>query len=515
MQGTLRDWKLELTLNSSATTIKTGNKGGSWVAWLRQSHLAETEPCHSRERGMAAQVHVLAIEDEYFEYWHNQTFGEYDVRLLTPVHFCEVPIASCQGQTRYRNPLHVDVFRVLSLEDTATLGWLTDVHRSRFDGPGSPGAGGAGDGAGPGAGAVAATPGAGGQGLEPGAPGIAGLAAALGDRDRGDLENQARLGALRAQKAERMEAADERGQEPGRRERGDERDRPKRRTQSGDLLDELQGRRPKEPRLSALDLGNLEKKEKKLKQKKKKQKKREEKGQESSSVSTSSTSSDDQVFRGAALPKGMERLRRVHQKHPGRIASRSLQRLQELLMNAQGRGTAFQEEETAMLPAVAVGYLAQVFFQQHPPSVVGLRSSKELRTLAHCIDLICRNDPLRSLDMMIQRLKAIELSHIQCNWHQASQLELVMSEDQLATFRQEVNAAQQEVKADLALQQGAGQRRWSRPWRYEAPGTGDAPKTGDVKEGGGGDKPPDNAQREPRKGKGKGKKGGKKGGYRW
>ena len=75
-----------------------------------------------------------------------------------------------------------------------------------------------------------------------------------------------------------MEAADERGQGPGRRERGDERDRPKRRTQSGDLLDELQGRRPKEPRLSALDLGNLEKKEKKLKQKKKKQKKREEEG---------------------------------------------------------------------------------------------------------------------------------------------------------------------------------------------------------------------------------------------
>lgn len=39
MQGTLRDWKLELTLNSSATTIETGNKGGSWVAWLRQSHV--------------------------------------------------------------------------------------------------------------------------------------------------------------------------------------------------------------------------------------------------------------------------------------------------------------------------------------------------------------------------------------------------------------------------------------------------------------------------------------------
>ena len=64
-----------------------------------------------------------------------------------------------------------------------------------------------------------------------------------------------------------------------------------------------------------------------------------------------------------------------------------------------------------MLPTVAVGYLTQVFFLQHPPSAVGLRSSKELRTLARCIDLICRNDPLRSLEVMIQRLKAIELSH--------------------------------------------------------------------------------------------------------
>ena len=41
--------------------------------------------------------------------------------LLTPAHFCEVPVASCSSQTRYRNPLHIDVFRVLSLEEATTL----------------------------------------------------------------------------------------------------------------------------------------------------------------------------------------------------------------------------------------------------------------------------------------------------------------------------------------------------------------------------------------------------------
>ena len=226
---------------------------------------------------------------------------------------------------------------------------------------------------------------------------------------------------------------------------------------------------------------------------KKKQKKKEERGQYSSSEATSSTSSDD---------FGMERPRRVHQKHPGRIASRSLQRPQELLMNPQGRGTAFLEEENSMLRALAVGYLTQVFSHQ---STVGLRSSKGLRTLAHCIDLICRSDPLRSLDVLIRRLKAIELSHIQGNWQQASQLELVMSEGQLATFRQEVKAAQQEVKADLALQHGGSQRRWPRPWRYDVPMTSDTPKTGEGKEGGGGDNPPpENARREPRKGRRRG-----------
>ena len=55
------------------------------------------------------------------------------MNLLTPVHVCEVPAGSCGSQTRYCNPLRIDVFRVMTLEDTASLGWLTDVRPALKD----------------------------------------------------------------------------------------------------------------------------------------------------------------------------------------------------------------------------------------------------------------------------------------------------------------------------------------------------------------------------------------------
>jgi hypothetical protein len=323
------------------------------------------------------------------------------------------------------------------------------------------------------------------------------------------VERQAERDALRLEKAERRDEKARRAEAAGGQKAKEGLGERKRKVETDELMQELQARVPKGPRLSALDLDTHEKKGKKRRRKKRgRSKKRDD---ETGSSESSSSSSSGELFRGAALPRGMEKLRRVHQTYPGRIASRSLQRLQELLMNAQGRGTAFQEEENSQLPAVAVGYLTQVFFMQNPPQVVGMRSSKELRTIAHCIDLIARNDPLRALDVLVQRLKSIELAHLQGNWSQASQLELVMSDEQTATFRQEIKAAQLEVKADRSLNQdGRSTQRW-RPWRPESTGQADPSRQEAAKDG---DQPPENNQNRPRKGRGKGKKGGKKG-YRW
>ena len=378
--------------------------------------LAEVDELHVGDRGVTGLMHVLAIEDGYYEYWHEQTYGKYDRSLLTPVHFCEVAMSSCGVHTMYRSPLHVDVFRVVSLEEANLLAWLSDVHKSRIEGPSGTHPGGAtgGEGLGPFApagvtGGVDAEGDRGGL-AQTGAAGLQGLAKALGDGGRAEVERQAEREAQRLKKAERREERDNKpdGAE-GQRAKESRGDR-KRKVETEELMDELQARVPKGPRLSALDLDTHEKKGKKRRRKKRG---RSAKRDESGSSDSSSSSSSGELFRGAALPRGMEKLRRVHQTYPGRIASRSLQRLQELLMNAQGRGTAFQEEENSQLPAVAVGYLSQVFFVQNPPQVVGMRSSKELRTIAHCIDLIARNDPLRALDVLVQRLKAIELAHLQ------------------------------------------------------------------------------------------------------
>ena len=89
-----------------------------------------------------------------------------------------------------------------------------------------------------------------------------------------------------------------------------------------------------------------------------------------------------------------------------------------------------------------------------------------------------------------------------------AQLELVASDEQMATFRQELKAAQLEVKAGRSLNQdGRSAQRW-RAWRPESGGRADQETAKD------GDQPPENNQKSPKKDRGKGKKGGKKG-YRW
>lgn len=125
-----------------------------------------------------------------------------------------------------------------------------------------------------------------------------------------------------------------------------------------------------------------------------------------------------------------------------KIASLTLLRMRELVAMTQGRGTA--EESENPLPAVATPYLIQVLFNKYPPGDVPIRTMRELRTVAAVIDYVVNNDPLRALDVLVQRFKALELSHEQQSWAQASQLELILSDQTSAVFCQEVKAAQAE-----------------------------------------------------------------------
>ena len=107
-------------------------------------------------------------------------------------------------------------------------------------------------------------------------------------------------------------------------------------------------------------------------------------------------------------------------------------------------------------------------------------------------DLLCQNDPLRCLDVLVQRVKALEVAHQQGSWNQASQLELVLSDGQSAVFRPELKAAQAEVKEEMKLSQGPSRRlRW-RSWNEDQGVADQSNPEGDK----GGDQPPVNDRKE-------------------
>ena len=309
----------------------------------------------------------------------------------------------------------------------------------------------------------------GGQGVVPGIPGIEGLAGALG-AGVGNLDVPEDPGPSQKKKKRRKgETADDAETDGGH--------------SPEDLAGEIARRKPQAPMASALELsGDPDDKKKKKKTKK-----------EEVETSDSSYSSEDSVFRLAALPRGVERLRRIQ----GKLASLTLLRLQEVLLRAQGGGPA---QQRSRVPGVARAYLRQIYFAQRGVDQLGPGNTKELLTMATAVDYICQNDSLRALDVLLQRLKALEVAQSQGNWSQAAELELVMTHDQTAIFRQELKAAQQEVKADLDLQKDPQRRSW-KPQRWYAAGDAGETAKEDM------DKPPDNTLKGPRKGKGRGKKG--------
>ena len=451
--------------------------------------------------GRVFEGQVLAIEDGYYQYWFEELYGKLGDSPITFFHFCDVPVGVCKSHTAFRNPIHVDVFRLVSSNQAERLAWLNDsqkafikAHPVVISGKDAPGSGRP-----PASGDVqpAERPA---QEVETGLPGVEGLARALGSGEPAhkrpaDEASQEKEEKVKKKKKNKRDDGDRARSRSDPRERG----RPRVKASAGPELDK---KKPPEPQLSALDFDAAHRKKKKEEKSRKKRRSSSSTLKRDRSPSSSSTGS---LFRSAALPRGLERLRRMHQKDPGKLASISLQRLQELVVRAQGRGTATSTSEN--LPAVAMGYLSQVFLVQNPPSTVAVRTVKEMRTVATVIDHLCSNDPLRALDILVQRLKALELAHRQQSWAQAAQLELVLDEDMTAVFRPELKAAQSEVKEEWKMQRGPLRtsrppQNWGTPWVQSTPAT-DAKGEGDSK-----DTPPSNQPKGMgKKGRGKGKKG--------
>ena len=456
----------------------------------------ERKAVEDESEGQTWKGWFLAIEDGYYEWW----VGHHYPGKVLPFHFCGRQAHRCTVPTFYRDPIHVDVFRVLPKEAYLELTWLDEAKKDRARGilaehekapPGTavpapvrPGTGVAvpgGD----------AAPGEVQEGLE----GIQGLAQALG---KGRPPGEAGEGLAEKREKKRKKKASDNEDKDG---------------DAGGLHDVLRKRKAAAPVSSALKMARTDQKKAKKKKKtskKKRGRKNEEKSSQDkgSSASSESSSTSESLFRLAALPQGVDRPHRLHQERPGALANLTLKRFQELLNRSNGGGAASQEQE---MPPVARAYLNQLYLIRHGEGAIGIRNVRELRTLSAIVDLVASNDPLRALDIAIQRMKPIEVFVEQGQWSQASLLELVLPEsEQRAWFRQELKAAHQEHKAELRLQKDQWPKRRS-PWYPGSPGAAAAEQK---EQSGKEDTPPGNgggpAPGKGKKGRGKGKKGGKR-----
>ena len=82
--------------------------------------------------GRVFQGQIIAVQDGYYEYWVAQTYGDYSTERVTPFHFCNVPARDYTSHTAYRSPLHIDVFRILTVDQALGLKWLGEEDKDRL-----------------------------------------------------------------------------------------------------------------------------------------------------------------------------------------------------------------------------------------------------------------------------------------------------------------------------------------------------------------------------------------------
>ena len=71
------------------------------------------------------------------------------------------------------------------------------------------------------------------------------------------------------------------------------------------------------------------------------------------------------------------------------------------------------------------GYLTAIVLGHHTPDKIGLRSMRELQTLARSLDLLEQGSLAELGDLLMQRFKAIEQSLADGNWAIANEMEIV------------------------------------------------------------------------------------------
>ena len=135
----------------------------------------------------------------------------------------------------------------------------------------------------------------------------------------------------------------------------------------------------------------------------------------------------------------------VHKKHPGRLAENLIQVMTESVGERL-------ESLTAHGPrAIGVAWLLTVYLNQHTAKELGPRTLRELRTLVHTLDLLIQGKVAEAMDVISQRVKALERAQVDGHWDAAQWLELIPTGAVQLVPRQESRYAMREAEEESKL----------------------------------------------------------------
>ncbi|CAE7940562.1 Tnks2, partial [Symbiodinium necroappetens] len=195
---------------------------------------------------------------------------------------------------------------------------------------------------------------------------------------------------------------------------------------------------------------------KKKKSKKAKKDRRSGKGHHNESSSSQSNNTISSSSSGGTINstdsehpfKEGHRVKRLAKKIPGILCRHALDEMSRLLVQHVG------EESTTEMKPVLLRYLRlHVMMKSLLPA-----QKRELLTLGYAVDKLLRRDVLGALDLMIQRVKAIELVLGGSTWAVAQNLELVPLEQEMIASIAEAQGDWKGKKGDG--KKGDGKRKW-------------------------------------------------------
>ena len=139
----------------------------------------------------------------------------------------------------------------------------------------------------------------------------------------------------------------------------------------------------------------------------------------------------------------------LHKSHPGLLTKRTLKDIIENSGAAWALGAADLQHLLTHIKSTQLTQMPALFRLHGSRTEImrgnNVRNKRELQTLTLALDLIVGNQPSAAADVLCQRLKALEVAHLEQKWDTAELLELIHPEQGLLADREELLWASKEL----------------------------------------------------------------------